>query len=174
MNDTVKTETEAHPADALAAALNRASVLLAALIDLYESDNESFVGGNAFIVHGVSTAHELLDEAGRALADLHDRCDLTVVNTTSDFTPPPSPIKVETADALPPLPSMTTAAKTVSANAKPDTQAALHYRELLGKIAKVEANGAMAHSTAQSTATAELLPMLRALRKEIQKASGTA
>ena len=79
MSENVKNNNVVHPADALAAALDRAGGLLAALMDLYDADREGFVGGNAFIVHGFATANELIDEAGRALADLHDKCDLTLL-----------------------------------------------------------------------------------------------
>ena len=82
MSENVKINIVVHPADALAVALDRASRLLAVLTELYDANRDGFVGGNAFVVHGFSTASELIDEAGRALADLHDKCDLTLLAET--------------------------------------------------------------------------------------------
>jgi hypothetical protein len=78
MSENVKSDNVVHPANALAAALSRAGRLLSTLNDLYDADQQIFVTGDAFIVHSVSTANELIDEAGRALVELHEKCDLSM------------------------------------------------------------------------------------------------
>jgi hypothetical protein len=79
VSENLKDDTVVHPADALASALDRAHSLLLVLMDLYDSRREEFVGGNPFIVHGMSTVNDLIDDARNALSDLHDSCDLSLV-----------------------------------------------------------------------------------------------
>jgi hypothetical protein len=69
-----------HPADSLAAALDRAVGLLATVVDLYDARAENFVGGIPFIVHALSTTGGLMADARTALNDLHYSCDLTLLD----------------------------------------------------------------------------------------------
>jgi hypothetical protein len=78
VSENLKNDSVVHPADALASALDRANGLLIVLMDLYEARREAFVGGNPFIVHGMSTVSDLLEDARQALSDLHDQCDLSL------------------------------------------------------------------------------------------------
>ena len=78
VSENVKTDTVVHPADALASALDRANGLLIVLMDLYDARRETFAGGSPFIVHGMSTVSDLIDEARRALTELQDQYDLSL------------------------------------------------------------------------------------------------
>ena len=172
----MKNEKDAHPADALAAALNRASMLLAALSDLYDPANEEFAGGSGFVAHGLSTASELIEKAGAALADLNENYNIQPVDLA-----PPEPAaaeepRVEPSKPQPPEPKespvIARAVATLQEAPMLPDEPAKGYRELLDKITKAESSGALAAGTASRTS--ELLPMLAALRKEMQKTPGVA
>ena len=79
VSENLKDDSVVHPADAIASALDRARSLLIVLMDLYEARREEFVGGSPFIVHGMSTVNDLIDDARNALSDLHETCDLSLV-----------------------------------------------------------------------------------------------
>jgi hypothetical protein len=79
--ETLEDNNLVHPADALAAALDRAVGLLATLVDLYDTRHEAFAGGNPFVVHALSTTGGLMADARTALNDLHYSCDLTLLDT---------------------------------------------------------------------------------------------
>ena len=186
----MKTDNVVHPADALAAALDRTSGLLTALMALYDADAEGFVGGNSFIVHGVSTASELIEEAGRALAELHEKCDLSVRTGVAKAEPevvaepvaiaptaPPAPVivaKMPVPGTRPkPPPSIAAAVATLEEAGSVPERPVQSYRELLGKVTIAEVASGPPKPAEAPSSTAELLPMLKALRKDMQKFSET-
>lgn len=173
MSETVKNEIVVHPADALAVALDRASGLLAVLTDLYDENRQSFAGGNSFVVHGFSTARELIDEAGRALADLHDKCDLTLLAEAGRTPEPAVAVKPAAAPPVARHPAIVAAVATLAEGAKPPAAVTKNYREFLDKITKAETLASPAAPAGSPVSESELLPMLKALRKEVEKYSGT-
>ena len=183
MSENVKNNIVVHPADALAVALDRASRLLAVLTELYDANRDGFVGGNAFVVHGFSTASELIEEAGRALADLHDKCDLTLLAETIQTVEtvaaktvlPDRAAPAKAAAAVPVLHHHATVAavSTLEEASKPPATESRNYRDFLDRITKAEAFAAPSPPAGSPAVTPELLPMLKALRKEVEKYSGT-
>lgn len=114
MSENLKNDSAAHPADALALALERANSLLIVLMDLYEARGEAFVTGNPFIVHGMSAMSELLEEARNALADLHENCDLSLVEAKA------TAVATNIVELAAKAPDATTAAPVGAAAPKPE------------------------------------------------------
>jgi hypothetical protein len=163
-----------HPADALATALDRVAGLLAILGDFYNPRLTSFSGGNEFVMHALSTASELVVEARGALGDLHQNCNLSLIEEEVVEDSPraaedvPS---VEVPDAVPMTWSVDRAPIAEQAGAKATEQDifAQSYLELLKKLTAAEVFAAEQQALAAPGQTPELLPLLRGLREEFQK-----
>ncbi len=171
----------AHPADALATALDRVSALLGVLGDFYNPSSDNFAGGNSFVMYSMATAQTLVADARTALGDLHNNCDLTllgpatledVVATASakSAVPVTVPPVVETAvEAL----NWKAAPRVAEAEAQPapseQEQFAKSYLELLRKLTAAEVFATEQQALAAPGSEPELLPLLRGLREDFQK-----
>jgi hypothetical protein len=193
-----------HPADALAAALDRASGLLATLVELYDTHREAFVGGNPFVVHALSTTGTLMEDARSALSDLHYACDLTLIEMphAEEEEPLPMPELKSAFESEPVTPfaeqeqepelvaeEMPDVAAPAQApmpspmaaeSAPPDDGSgrqepfAQSYLELLRKLTAAEVFAAEQQALSAPGAAPELLPLLRGLREEFQKMHNVA
>jgi hypothetical protein len=174
MSENANNENVVHPADALAVAISRAGRLLSMLSDLYDAKQENFVTENSFIVHGISTANELIDEAGRALVDLHEKCDLSLLSAspphqedTADKTVAATPVVPPVAASKTTLPtSIMAAVETLQEVGKSGEPAARSYPEFLDKITKTQFG--VAQSPEPAPVSGDVTPFLSALRREMQ------
>jgi hypothetical protein len=183
--ENLKEEIQVHPADVLAKALERASGVLGVLGQLYETDQDSFVSGNAFVAHAISTSSALIAEAKTALEDLHYSCDLTVLNSVADsetviemnFGENASPPTV--AEVVIPTEQFETqpepqAAEVTTASPPQEEQIAQTYLELLRKLTAAEVFAAEQQALSVPGASTQLLPLLRSLREDLQKIHSAA
>jgi hypothetical protein len=179
----------AHPADALATALDRVSALLGVLGDFYNPSSDNFAGGNSFVMYSMATAQTLVADARNALGDLHNNCDLTLLSpstleevvatvsaaaVTPAVVPPPVEAPVEplswkveqratVAEAQP------AAVVPAPSPASEQDQFAKSYLELLRKLTAAEVFASEQQALAAPGSTPELLPLLRGLREDFQK-----
>jgi hypothetical protein len=172
-----------HPADELAEALDRASALISVLGSLYNSKTDAFSGGNSFVMHAFGAATSLMDDARKALSDLHFGCDLTLL----DY-PDRSDIVIETmshAKAAQEESAPVAREPVVSSNESADMsdppqrdakseQTAKSYLELLKKLTAAEVFAAEQQALSVPGASPELLPLLRSLREDLQKIHSAA
>jgi hypothetical protein len=181
-----------HPADALSKALDRTSGLLSVLTDLYETQSESFSGGNPFVVHALSTAAMLVAEARKSLNDLHYSCDLTLLDhpgqgdmvldsgrpvTTSETTNShvePVRMSGETSDTEAVEIPIQSARAVETARDEKHEEFAESYSELLKKLTAAEVFAAEQQALSVPGASPELLPLLRSLREDLQKIHSAA
>ncbi len=167
---------QAHPADTLANALDRANGLLGTLGQLFDPTTDTFSGGNAFIAHAMITASTLIADARIALEDLHYSCDLTLLDMSSENDsviemnfqksdgPPSSSnqpdvsfVEIETQDA------------EVVEKADEQEFVAKTYLELLRKLTAAEIFAAEQQALSMPGTSRELLPLLQSLREDIEK-----
>jgi hypothetical protein len=173
MSENVKNDNVVHPADALAVALSRAGRLLAMLSDLYDANRDRFVTEDNFISHGISTTNELIDEAGRALVDLHEKCDLSLVTPLPAAGDPPADHALAkaavpspaVAKVKPPI-NITAAVETLQEVGISREPVAQSYPEFRDKITKTQISSAQPLEFAASSG--EVTPFLSALRREMQ------
>jgi hypothetical protein len=178
------TEKEmAHPADALATALDRVSALLAVLGDFYNPGSDNFAGGNSFVMYSMSTAQALVGDARGALNDLHNLCDLTLLSpqtleevlataTAADVgraaPAPVEPLNWKAEQRAAPATEQVEVLPTVDASSEQD-QFAKSYLELLRKLTAAEVFATEQQALAAPGSAPELLPLLRGLREDFQK-----
>jgi hypothetical protein len=178
--ENLKDNNQAHPADALAIALDRASGLLGTLGQLFDPTAETFSGGNSFVAHALATTGSVVEDARKALEDLKYSCDLTLI----DF-PPNSDSVIEMSFQVDNSKNATDAAdKTLvekqfsqSDFAPPPfekEQVAQTYLELLEKLTAVEVFAAEQQALSVPGTGNDLLPLLRSLREDIQKINTAA
>jgi hypothetical protein len=179
-----------HPADELAVALDRVASLIALLGGLYNTKSETFSGGNAFVAQSMVTATSLVDDARKALSDLHFGCDLTLLDhpdrgdilikttvtptghdTTTDNDPVAQGEELET--VLPTSSEPQEFSDLDQAQPKQD-EFAKNYLELLKKLTAAEVFAAEQQALSAPGATPELLPLLRSLREDLQKIHNAA
>lgn len=192
-----------HPADSLAAALDRAVSLLATVVDLYDARAENFVGGVPFIVHALSTTGGLMADARTALNDLHYSCDLTLLDypeSDADLheevdapmampldepTPEPETRPVAASGEtfhMPapvveediPAPPVAEAVASLTDAPEKQEQFAQSYLELLRKLTAAEVFAAEQQALSAPGSAPELLPLLRGLREEFQRMHSVA
>jgi hypothetical protein len=172
-----------HPADALALALDRAAGLLSVLSDLYNPSHDSFASGNAFVMHGMSTASTLLSDARAALLDLHEGCDLVLRDTDSEAETDASPQVAEsivnftratqepawtdTASSEPAAPQADY--RPAAAAVSEQDHFAKSYLELLKKLTAAEVFASEQQALSVPGSGTDLLPLLRGLREDFQK-----
>lgn len=171
--ENLKEETQVHPADVLAKALERASGLLGVLSQLYDADREVFSGGNSFVVHALATSSALVGEAKDALSDLHYSCDLTLLNNSADTE---TVIEMSFADRAPMESQLddfvsvgTVETQTEDLAPQQEEQVAQTYLELLRKLTAAEVFAAEQQALSVPGSSPQLLPLLQSLREDLEK-----
>jgi hypothetical protein len=176
--ENLKEETQVHPAEVLAKALDRANSLLSVLGQLFDADRESFTGGNTFVAHAISTSAGLVSDARAALDDMHYSCDLTLLDTPAsgdevmemsfnttqhEIVTAQAANSVEVPDATP------VATQTASPVPLQEEEIAKSYLELLRKLTAAEVFAAEQQALSVPGSSPQLLPLLRSLREDLQK-----
>jgi hypothetical protein len=179
--ENLKDDTQAHPADALAIALDRANGLLGTLGQLFEPTSETFSGGNSFIAHALATTSAIVDDARTALEDLKYVCDLTLIDLPSDSD---SVIEVNFQLDTEKNAAADAASEAISDKHLDETesdlphaeeeQIAQTYLELLRKLTAAEVFAAEQQALSVPGSGTDLLPLLRSLREDIQKIQNAA
>ena len=86
-----------HPADEIGKALARANGILTLLSSCFDKTNATFETGGNFVYESIVTVETIIENANRALAQLYQTCDLTVIRETA---PPPVTQDYAVAEAL--------------------------------------------------------------------------
>lgn len=68
-----------HPADEIGKALARANGILTLLSSCFDKTNATFETGGNFVYESIVTVEAIVENANRALAQLYQTCDLTVI-----------------------------------------------------------------------------------------------
>jgi hypothetical protein len=179
-------ELDVHPAEVLATQLDRASILVNTMGELYNHSSESFAAGNGFIVHALVAVTTLLGDAKLALENLHRNCDLSVIGSVAQDTTSANEIH-ETPLVFPPEAEVwqsdmemlaeellqsdddVTQIADASAVTQDDSEFAQSYLELLRKLTAAEVFAAEQQALSPPGTAQNLLPLLRSLREEFQK-----
>jgi hypothetical protein len=173
----VKNDRQDQSADHLAIALGRASGLLSTLRDLYDAERSGFVGGDAFVVQGVTTALELVNEAERALAELESKWEAPVA------TPPAHQKTREVIDlasetptaSITPQPKthhsthIASIVETLKEAGGPREQFKPRYPEFADRISKVDLNGT--HARDSLPLLSERPAVMSPIRKAMQQST---
>jgi hypothetical protein len=190
--ENLKEQSQVHPAEVLAKALDRANGLLGTIGQFFDADGEIFAGGNSFVAHAISASTAFVTEAQVALEDLHLNCDLTLLSHPEDrdtviemnFSLPVSGDSQMSGFAEETLEQDFIA----TAAAEPDTKLQQHsfteipkeeqlaksYLELLRKLTAAEVFASEQQALSVPGASTELLPLLRSLREDLQKIHSAA
>ncbi len=182
-------ELDVHPAEVLATQLDRASILVNTMGELYNTSSENFAGGNGFIAHALVAITTLLNDAKLALENLHQTCDLNIVRSVVQDTtstneiheaplvfPPPTELWPSETEMLADEQIQSdensvqfSGAGAVTAAAQDDNEFAQSYLELLRKLTAAEVFAAEQQALSPPGTAQNLLPLLRSLREEFQK-----
>jgi hypothetical protein len=168
-----------HPADAANLALMRVSGILASLSSLFDDRRAQYAVDVPFVAQSIKAVTSLVEEATQALIDLHNSCDLTLLDQGTadhaeevlrdevaepddaeiDFNTLRRRVEIHISASHVPLP-------TVQSAATNDAPAA-SYEELLQKVTAAEVFANAQASQISGGETSMLLPILHSLKQDI-------